>query len=152
MKTSNNLVGSAGEYYVCGEICRQGYLALITPKNNPLFDIVASNPEGTRSIAIQVKTRSIQNDQGWKLGRMWRSRETIQLYLLCWSTWRKKDSPNSSYMNSMYWRSAWRRTISTIWKSRNGTVASAKTLDLGGTMSATLLTTTGIDEIIGRQS
>ncbi|MBI5015560.1 MAG: aspartate-ammonia lyase [Deltaproteobacteria bacterium] len=69
MKTSNNLVGTAGEYYVCGEICRRGYLALITPKNNPLFDIVASDPEGIRSISIQVKTRSIQNEQGWKLGK-----------------------------------------------------------------------------------
>jgi hypothetical protein len=69
MKISNNLVGTAGEYYVCGEICRQGYLALITPKNNPLYDIVVSNPEGTRSVAIQVKTRSIQNNQGWKLGK-----------------------------------------------------------------------------------
>lgn len=69
MKISNNLVGTAGEYYVCAELCRRGYLALITPKNNPLFDIVATTPTGNRSVSIHVKTRSIQNQQGWKLGK-----------------------------------------------------------------------------------
>jgi hypothetical protein len=68
-KGANNLVGTAGEYYVCAELCRRGYLALLTPKNNPLFDVVVTNPEGTVAVSIQVKTRSVQNRQGWKLGR-----------------------------------------------------------------------------------
>ena len=62
------MIGSAGEYYVCAELCRQNLLALITPKNNPLFDLVASDPKGKRSVAIQVKTMSEHNKQGWKLG------------------------------------------------------------------------------------
>ncbi len=66
---SNNLVGCAGEYYVCAELCRQGFLSLVTPKNNPLFDVVATNPEGSDSVAIQVKTKWIENKQGWKLGK-----------------------------------------------------------------------------------
>lgn len=66
--SSNNLVGTAGEYFVCAEICRLGYLALLTPKNNPLFDVVATSQDGARTIAIQVKTRSVHNKQGWKLG------------------------------------------------------------------------------------
>ena len=66
--TSNNLVGTAGEYYVCAELCRSGYLALMTPKNNPLFDVVATSQDGTKTVAIQVKTRSVRNEQGWKLG------------------------------------------------------------------------------------
>jgi hypothetical protein len=41
---------------VCAELCRRNILALITPKNNPLFDIVASDPEGKRSVQIQIKT------------------------------------------------------------------------------------------------
>jgi len=45
-----------------------GYLALLTPKNNPLFDVVATNVDGTTSVSIQVKTRSVDNNQGWKLG------------------------------------------------------------------------------------
>ncbi|MDI6797896.1 MAG: aspartate-ammonia lyase [Desulfatibacillaceae bacterium] len=77
--TNNNLVGTAGEYYVCAELCRQNILALITPKNNPLFDILASDTEGKRSIAIQVKTMSLKNDQGWKLS----SKMTV-----------KKNNPN----------------------------------------------------------
>src|SRR3989442_5656282 len=66
--SSNNLVGTAGEYYVCAELCMRGYLALLTPKNNPLFDVVATDADGKRAVSIQVKTRSIQNKQGWKLG------------------------------------------------------------------------------------
>ena len=66
--SSNTLVGTAGEYYVCAELCRRGYLALMTPKNNPLFDVVATTHDGTKSISIQVKTRSVHNNQGWKLG------------------------------------------------------------------------------------
>ena len=65
---SLNLIGTAGEYFVCAELCRLGYLALLTPKNNPLFDVVATTDDGENSVAIQVKTRSIHNKQGWKLG------------------------------------------------------------------------------------
>jgi hypothetical protein len=67
-RMANNLVGTAGEYYVCAELCRRGYLALLTPKNNPLFDVVATNANGSTSVSIQVKTRSVNNTQGWKLG------------------------------------------------------------------------------------
>ena len=42
--SKNSMIGNAGEYYVCAELCRRNILALITPKNNPLFDIVASDP------------------------------------------------------------------------------------------------------------
>jgi hypothetical protein len=63
----NNLVGTAGEYFVCAELCRRGHLALLTPKNNPIFDVVAASNDGSRSVSIQVKTRSIRNKQGWKL-------------------------------------------------------------------------------------
>ena len=67
-RSANNLVGTAGEYYVCAELCRLGYLALLTPKNNPLFDVIATTPDGSRFVSIQVKTRSVHNTQGWKLG------------------------------------------------------------------------------------
>ena len=65
---SKNMIGIAGEYYVCAELCRRNILALMTPKNNPLFDIVAADPIGERTVSIQVKTMSLQNEQGWKLG------------------------------------------------------------------------------------
>ncbi len=67
-RSENNLVGAAGEYFVCAELCRRGFLALMTPKNNPLFDVVAASSDGAHSVSIQVKTRSVHNIQGWKLG------------------------------------------------------------------------------------
>ncbi len=69
MKATNNLIGSAGEYFVCSELSKQNILPLITPKNNPLFDIVATNKDGSIHIAIQVKTMGINNKQGWKLNK-----------------------------------------------------------------------------------
>jgi hypothetical protein len=66
-KISKNMVGTAGEYYVCAELCRRNIPALITPKNNPLFDIVAADPLGKRTVSIQVKTMSLHNKQGWRL-------------------------------------------------------------------------------------
>jgi len=67
-KKSNNIIGITGEYYVCAELGKRGILALLTPKNNPLFDIVAISPDASKTIAIQVKTMSEHNKQGWKLG------------------------------------------------------------------------------------
>jgi hypothetical protein len=67
-KKSNNLVGVTGEYYVCAELGNRGILALLTPKNNPLFDIVAVSQDAYRTVTIQVKTMSEHNTQGWKLG------------------------------------------------------------------------------------
>ncbi len=31
--SKNSMIGNAGEYYVCTELCRRNILALITPKN-----------------------------------------------------------------------------------------------------------------------
>lgn len=65
---TNNLTGATGEYYVCAELGRQGILALLTPKNNPLFDVIATNASATRMVSIQVKTMSLHNKQGWRMG------------------------------------------------------------------------------------
>ena len=68
-KKSNNLTGVTGEYYVCAELGKRGILALLTPKNNPLFDIVAVSPDASRTVTIQVKTMGLENEQGWKLNK-----------------------------------------------------------------------------------
>ena len=67
-KQSNNLTGVTGEYFVCAELGKRGILALLTPKNNPLFDVVAVSADALRTVTIQVKTMSQGNNQGWKLG------------------------------------------------------------------------------------
>lgn len=66
---TNSLTGVAGEHYVCAELAKQGYIALLTPKNNPLFDVVVTNHQGTHSVSLQVKTKASDNKQGWKLGK-----------------------------------------------------------------------------------
>ena len=50
------LSGSAGEYFVAGELCRRGYLASILLNNARGIDIQCSNREATKTIGIQVKT------------------------------------------------------------------------------------------------
>lgn len=69
MKTLINLTGSAGEYFVCSELCKHNLVPLLTPKNNPLFDIMVTNPSGSQSVSIQVKTMGLDNKQGWKLSK-----------------------------------------------------------------------------------
>jgi len=65
---SNTMIGLAGEHHVCAELYRRNILALMTPKNNPIFDIVASDANGKRSVSIQVKTMGVKNKTGWKFG------------------------------------------------------------------------------------
>lgn len=56
VKLSPLLSGVAGEYFVAGELSRQGFIASITLRNSRGVDILVSNGEATRSVAIQVKT------------------------------------------------------------------------------------------------
>ncbi len=48
--------GIAGEYFVAAELSRRGYVACLTLRNTRGIDILASNPEATKSVGIQVKT------------------------------------------------------------------------------------------------
>lgn len=68
MSSKNNITAITGEYFVAAELGKRNILALQTPKNNPLFDLVAVTLDGSKSIFIQVKTMSLGNKQGWKLG------------------------------------------------------------------------------------
>ncbi len=65
-KKSNNLVGVTGECFVCAELGKRGILALLTPKKNPLFDIVAVSPDASRTVTIKVESMGFDNEQGWK--------------------------------------------------------------------------------------
>lgn len=66
---SKHMVGITGEYFVCGELGKIDILALLTPKNNPLFDIIATNKTGDKHLIISVKTMGIENNSGWVLGK-----------------------------------------------------------------------------------
>ena len=51
-------IGVAWEYLAAGELSLRGWVSSITLRNSRGIDIIASNPEGTTSISIQVKTNS----------------------------------------------------------------------------------------------
>ena len=53
---SSVLSGIAGEYFVCAELSRRGYVASLTLRNTRGIDILASNADATKSVGIQVKT------------------------------------------------------------------------------------------------
>jgi hypothetical protein len=48
--------GNASQFFVAGELCRRGYVAVVTMGNTPNTDILCSNVEGTKFLHIQVKT------------------------------------------------------------------------------------------------
>lgn len=61
------IVGVAGEYFVAAELSQLGIVATLTLKNTPKIDILATNLENGKYVNIQVKTMSIENNQGWRL-------------------------------------------------------------------------------------
>jgi hypothetical protein len=67
-KLESTLVGVAGEYLVAGELSLRGYIASITLRNSRGIDIIASNPDGTKSASIQVKTNS-KGESKWILNK-----------------------------------------------------------------------------------
>lgn len=48
--------GNASQFFVAGELCRRGVVAVITMGNTPNTDILCSNEMGTKFVHIQVKT------------------------------------------------------------------------------------------------
>lgn len=51
-------VGQAGEHFVAAELHRRGAYAVTFSGNMPNIDILASDVEQTRTVAIQVKTKT----------------------------------------------------------------------------------------------
>jgi hypothetical protein len=48
--------GDASQFFIAGELCRRGLVAVVTMGNCPNTDILCSNSEGTKFVHIQVKT------------------------------------------------------------------------------------------------
>ena len=53
---NKNARASASQFFVAAELCRRGYVAVVTMGNTPNTDILCSNIEGTKFVHIQVKT------------------------------------------------------------------------------------------------
>jgi hypothetical protein len=66
-RAAYNITGVSGEYFAAAELSRRGWIAVLTLKNTPNIDLIATTPDGKRTVNIQVKTRSIANRKGWIL-------------------------------------------------------------------------------------
>lgn len=65
----NGIVGIAGEYFVAAELSQRGIVATLTLKNTPRVDVIATNLLTGKVANIQVKTMSVENNQGWRLSK-----------------------------------------------------------------------------------
>lgn len=68
-KISSTILGAAGEHYVMAELLRRGVIAAKAPEGAPNMDIVTTDLEGNKLLAIQVKTRRdfTGGDKGWHM-------------------------------------------------------------------------------------
>jgi hypothetical protein len=67
-KLSSVLSGVAGEYFVAAELTAREYIASITLRNTKGVDILCSNSDASKSVAIQVKTNRRSN-RDWVLNQ-----------------------------------------------------------------------------------
>jgi|HubBroStandDraft_6_1064221.scaffolds.fasta_scaffold44833_3 hypothetical protein len=68
MPSQSSLLGAAGEHYVLCQLLRRGYIAALAPLGVPNADILITDIDGQRLVAIQVKTRrNIGSDKGWHM-------------------------------------------------------------------------------------
>ncbi len=61
LKIDKSSRGAAAQFFVAGELCRRGMVAVVTLGNSPNTDILCSNSQGTKFAHIQVKTFSPGN-------------------------------------------------------------------------------------------
>ncbi|NCB63361.1 MAG: aspartate ammonia-lyase [Clostridia bacterium] len=66
-RKNTRLIGSAGEYFVAGELSRNGITSALTMSGTDAFDILAIDSRN-RQYAIQVKTTSGSKPE-WKLSK-----------------------------------------------------------------------------------
>ncbi len=66
MKSSSQLAGVAGEYFVAAELSRRGFVASITMRNSPGIDILATDIKAKETVTIQCKP-STSSTKGWIL-------------------------------------------------------------------------------------
>ena len=72
---NNKLAGQIGEYVVCAELCRRGFISTPFSGNVPTFDVLATDSK-CRTVPIQVKSSRGEN---WQTdARLWMQLELKQ--------------------------------------------------------------------------
>lgn len=65
---NSSLTGIAGVHFVAAELAVKGIISAVTSRNAQGIDIIASRPDGSKSISIQVKT-SKKCEMHWMLNK-----------------------------------------------------------------------------------
>lgn len=97
-KTNYNITGAAGEFFVAAEISKRGAIATLTLKNTPTIDVLATNPEKGTFANIQVKTRGIANNQGWKLSSKVDNKSKIKNHFYVFVNLKENNELNEYYI------------------------------------------------------
>ena len=56
-KISKEILGLAGEYAIASEICRRGFFAQIAYGRWKNVDVLAANPDNSKTVLVEVKTK-----------------------------------------------------------------------------------------------
>ncbi|WP_063796698.1 hypothetical protein [Chondromyces crocatus] len=68
LRLRKDVAGNAGVLFVAAELSRRGLTALPTIRNTEGVDLIASEPNGGRSVALQVKTNQSRKTK-WLLSK-----------------------------------------------------------------------------------
>lgn len=68
MSSKGQLTGMAGVYLVAAKLCRKGFVVSPTSRSAHGVDLLASAPNGTRTLAFEVKTNA-RSFSFWLLGK-----------------------------------------------------------------------------------
>jgi len=90
-KIDSNITGATGEFFVAGEISKRGAIATLTLKNTPKIDILATNLKKGTFANVQVKTRSKDNKQGWKLTNKVEEKSEIKNHFYVFANLKEND-------------------------------------------------------------
>lgn len=87
------LSGVAGEYFVAAELSSRGYIASITLRNTKGVDILCSNSDASKSVAIQVKTNKRSN-RDWILNEKSEKNQASNFFYIFVNLNDNKKSPD----------------------------------------------------------
>jgi hypothetical protein len=63
------MTGIAGEHFVAGELSRQGWIVGLTAKNTASVDVLAKREHSSRTLSLQVKSRTNAYPYAWRVGQ-----------------------------------------------------------------------------------
>jgi len=92
-RLSTILSGISGEYFVAGELAKEGYTASLTLKNTKGVDILTTNEKGNKFACIQVKTNT-KKDNFWILSKNDEEYKGDKFYYVFVTLWGKDDKPD----------------------------------------------------------